>query len=260
MFRKKKRTYLIVPIFILVFALVKFMLGRNNNVQQLYSTLGETYYFFKAPVTDFMNNFRLNESVTEENRNLKKEIKMYQLIIQDYEKLELENKNLKKLISIKSPKDYKKIVSYIIAKSPDIWHKQVIVNVGTEDGVKIKDPAISEWGLVGKVINVSKNTATIELITDSLSWVSCLNTRSGDTGVLSGLNNNEGELKYLLEKVDFKKSDLLLTSGSGNVYPKGIPVGVVSFSRKSSDSVIPIVQAEFLTDFKKLEKVIVLVK
>lgn len=199
-------------------------------------------------------------SLQKENLELKTELEQNQLLLQSYEELFQENKRLRKLLDIPSYPNYKKKVASVTGKSPDIWHKEITINIGKKDGVGKDYSVISFWGLLGRVKSVTNYSSVVQLIIDNSNWVSCLNNRSRHIGLLQAENSKLGHLSYLINKSDFRQNDLIVTSGLGGIYPKGIPVGIVSRVKKKSGDSIPEIDIEYLSDFDDIEDVIVLIK
>jgi rod shape-determining protein MreC len=115
----------------------------------------------------------------------------------------------------------------------DTTERLLTVNRGRRDGVKIGMPVIDESGLVGRVCEVSASTAKVATLLDELLSVGVRNVRSGVSGVLCGAVG-DGEvctLKYLDANInyalDLQVGDMIVTSGSSDLYPEGLLVGSI---------------------------------
>jgi len=224
------------------------------------SPIQNYFHSISVKFEGFSESFESKKSLLKENEGLVKSINTYNLLFHDYEELREENIRLKKLLNVKSVKPLKQKIVSVIGRSPDFWNKKIDINLGKNDKIAINTPVISEYGLVGKVISVYDSSSTVLLITDTSSWVSCINNRSRSVGILKPLDDKKGELKYIIASSDFKKGDLIVTSGLGGIFPKGIPIGLVNGITKGADKEISSVEIIFLTDFDKLEELIALVK
>lgn len=250
---------LIVAI-ILVYVGLRFFWGDLSIFHSIYTPFGETFNYAQDQINKPMEYAKTVVDLSDENEELKKRLKEYDLLVQNYEEVIEENKRLKKLLGTKNTENYKKKLGVVIGNSPDIWHQEIIIDIGIKDGVKNNDAVVSSWGLVGKVKSVNENNAVVQLVIDSSNWVSCRNNRSRDIGMLKVEDNKTGKLSYLVNKSDFKQNDLIVTSGLGGIYPKDIPVGIITKITKKSGDDIPEIDVSLLTDFTDLEEVIVLVK
>jgi len=253
-------TFITISILIIVIKLFFTDVPTVVFLHNVISPLENYFHGVSLQLEGFTEGIESKKSLLEENEKLRKSINTYNLLLHDYEELQEENKRLKRLLNVKSVKPLKQKIVSVIGRSPDFWNKKIDINLGKKDKIAINTPIISEYGLVGRVLSVYDNSASVLLITDNSSWVSCINNRSRSIGILKPLDNKKGELKYIVANSDFKPNDIIVTSGLGGIYPKGIPVGLVSKAQKGADKEVSYVEVIFLTDFDKFEELIALTK
>jgi rod shape-determining protein MreC len=251
--------FIIICIFLL-YAGMRFFVGDFSFLQYIYAPFGNSFLYVQKQLNQPFLYLTSADELIKENKQLKDRLEQYQLLLQNYEELDQENKRLKVLLNTPDQKPFIKKIATVIGKSPDVWHKEILINLGKNQGIKVDTVIISSWGLVGKVKSVSASSAVVQLIIDSSSWVSSEDNRSRAVGMLKVEDNNRGKLSYLMNKSDFKADDLIVTSGLGGVYPKGIPIGIVTRVSKKSGDDIPDIDISLLADFDKIEEVIALVK
>ena len=237
----------------------RFFFSNLPFLHDVYTPVGVTINFIQTQISKSLDYVTTLGKVVKENEELKNELKQNQVLLQNYEELTAENIRLKRFLKVKDIKPFTRKIGTIIGTSPDIWHKEVLINLGKKDNLEVDNSVISSWGLIGRVKTVSEISSTIQLITDNSNWVSCQNNRSRAIGLLKSENNKQGKLYFLVNKSDFRQNDLVVTSGLGGIYPKGIPVGMVSKVIKKSGDDIPEIEIDYLSDFDDLEEVIVLV-
>jgi rod shape-determining protein MreC len=104
---------------------------------------------------------------------------------------------------------------------------QVILNKGTKDGVYAGQPVLDAMGVMGQIIQVGPITSRAILINDPHSGVSVQNSRNGMRAIAMG-DSDRMRLMYVPKTADIKVGDVFLTSGLGDHYPEGYPVGKVS--------------------------------
>ncbi len=160
---------------------------------------------------------------------------------------------------------YKKVGASIINRNASAWYQTLTLNRGSNDGIKVDDPVISNMAVVGKVIKVTPSTSEVLLILDGEGQVSALvRGSSGEAtfGIVEGTYKHgsrlsaDGELEMLLKRDDnVNVGDLVLTSGLGGVYPKDIPIGTVKAIRLDSSGLLKTVTIEPLVNFDILEEV-----
>jgi rod shape-determining protein MreC len=109
-----------------------------------------------------------------------------------------------------------------------------ILDVGSEAGVQIGDPAISEHGVVGRISGVTKGASRLLLLTDVESRTPVLVDRTNARAILTGDGGAYPRLEYVRGRDPLKVGDMILTSGDGGVFPRGLPVGVAAKDLKGA--------------------------
>ncbi|RNC29945.1 MAG: Cell shape-determining protein MreC [Candidatus Dichloromethanomonas elyunquensis] len=163
---------------------------------------------------------------------------------------------------------YEKIGATIVNRNPTAWYQTITVNKGSKDGVKADDPVIANLGLVGKVVAASSATSDILLILDGEGQVGALvrdNLGNAVFGILKGTYkkgsrlNATGSLEMEFKQEDEVNSgDLVFTSGFGGVFPKDIPIGVVTGVRVDPTGLLKTANIEPIVNFDSLEEVYIL--
>jgi rod shape-determining protein MreC len=205
-----------------------------------------------------------------ENKKLKGEIEeLRQEIILTQSALR-ENAQLKKLLAYLQgptfPKDYRPVAARVIARAPSQFEQQIVVSAGKTDGISKHDAVVTADGLVGEVTKVASNVAQVTLLTDATSGVSALDIHSNAAGIFQvGESGRSLALDRVTKDQVVNKGDVIVTSGfrSGDLsslYPRGLPLGVVTSVSQSDTDVYKDVQVDPFVDFSDLEAVIVLVK
>ena len=121
-------------------------------------------------------------------------------------------------------------LSRVIIEEPSNWWRSVTLNVGSDVGVRVNDPVVTEKGLVGKVVNVTGSRAQVALLGDSNCRVAAVLGSSGHAGIVTpspegAASRRIVELKHLPSDADLEPGVEVVTSGSGGVFPEGIPIG-----------------------------------
>jgi rod shape-determining protein MreC len=205
-----------------------------------------------------------------ENKKLKKQVddlRQREILTQSALR---ENQQLKRLLSYLEgptfPKDYRPVAARVIARAPSQFTQQIVVSAGKNDGIVKHDAVVTADGLVGEVTKVANHVAQVTLLTDPTSAVSAIDIRSNADGILQ-LDQSGSTL--ILDRVTkdqvVDRGDVIVTSGfrSGDLaslYPRGLPLGVVSSVSQTDTDVYKKIQIDEFVDFANLEAVIVLVK
>jgi len=142
-------------------------------------------------------------------------------------RLESENEELRNLVKFAPQGAETSIAAQVIADSGGAFLRNVLVNVGRDEGVTRGQPALTGDGLVGRVIELGDRTARILLLTDINSHIPVVVEGTHERAMLNGDNSDQPQLVYFQPKTPVKPGDRIVTSGSGGVFPPDLPVGVV---------------------------------
>lgn len=143
-------------------------------------------------------------------------------------RLEAENSQLRGLLNFTPPDLHGYITSRVIGNSGGAFLRNVMVDTGSRDGVERGQAAITGTGIVGRVIEVGDRASRVLLLTDLNSRIPVVLDGSRERAVLAGDNSNQPHLLYLPAKSAVKIGDRIVTSGSGGIFPPGLPVGTVA--------------------------------
>jgi rod shape-determining protein MreC len=205
-----------------------------------------------------------------ENKKLKAEVEeLRQQVILTQSALR-ENRLLRSLIAYRDgprfPADYRGVAARVISRAPTQFEQQIVVSAGRNAGIRRDDAVVTADGLVGRVTKVGSNVAQITLLTDETSAVSAVDIHSNAAGILRhGRADGALVLDRVTKDLVVNSDDVVVTSGwrSGelsSLYPKGIPIGVVSSVGQTDTDLYKQIQVDPFVDFSSLEAVLVLVK
>jgi rod shape-determining protein MreC len=147
---------------------------------------------------------------------------------------EATNRRLKELLELRSRLPAAGTTASVIARSASPWFRSFLLDKGSADGVRKGMAVLTPLGVLGRVIELTSQTAKVLLITDPNSGVDVVVQRTRGRGIVSGSLDNGPILKYVKHGEDVQVGDRLITSGLDGVFPKGILVGWVTSVRKQS--------------------------
>ncbi len=198
--------------------------------------------------------------VREENRKLRRALDALTLENNRYRELLTTHQRLQELLRFKQSHATAAVAAQVIGVDPSGWFKSVIIDKGTRDGLRVDMPVVSSAGVVGKTVTVSPDYAKVLLIIDQNSAVDALVQRSRDRGMVKGLAREFCRLDYVLKSTDVKTGDLVITSGLGGVFPKGLALGRILTIRDAPGELFREIVLETAVDFSKLEEVLVVLE
>lgn len=130
--------------------------------------------------------------------------------------------------------EYDPVNATVLSRNKSYWFNTITIDKGSNDKIKTDMAVVTKDGLVGKITKVSHNSSEVKLITtDDINYkVSVsISAGSGDTyAILNGYDKKKGTIKVtgVSKDSDVKKDDVVLTSGLGGLFPRGIYIGTVS--------------------------------
>lgn len=151
------------------------------------------------------------------------------------------------------------VAAAVIGRDTSPFVKYVIINRGSDDGLRRGMPVVTQQGLVGRVAAVTAGAARVQLITDPASSVNVRIEGSGAPAVLNGSVTGELLLEMVPQSAGVQPGDLVLTSGLGGNYPSNILIGQVINVRKRETDLFQSGAVQPVVDFNRLEIVLVIV-
>jgi rod shape-determining protein MreC len=170
------------------------------------------------------------------------------------------HERLRELLQFKNTMNWPAVAAQVIGRDPTGWFESVIIDKGRNSGLKINMPVVNAAGVVGHLVSVSPSYSKVLLIVDQNSAVDCLVQRSREKGIVKGLSPRDCKMDYVLKTGDVTPGDLVVTSGLGGVYPKGLPVGEVLDVKDNPWEFFKDIKVKPSVDFAKLEELLVLLR
>lgn len=181
--------------------------------------------------------FTSHNRLLVENQQLKQQAVEHKVMLQRLSTIELENAHLKTLLKGNAPLTPKAILGEILHMGRDPFSNVIVVNRGSQHGVKAGQAVVDAEGVVGQVTRAFPFSAEVTLITDDNLSIPIQVERNQLRAIAFGEGkSNTIDLPFLPTSVDIKVGDKLVTSGIDGVYPAGLAVAKVTQVRQSPDS------------------------
>lgn len=184
-----------------------------------------------------------NQDLIEKNTNLRAKNILLEAKLQKFIDLEKENKELRALLGSNPQPNERILVAQVLLVQAEPYLSQIVIDKGSKDGVYLNQPVIDAKGIVGQVIETDAYTSRVMLVTDSRNAVPVRVVRTGMHAIALG-NGALGTLSltHIPITADIKEGDQLISSGLGQRYPNGYPVGIVKrVSRETANDFAAIV-------------------
>ena len=169
-----------------------------------------------------------HDDLIKENLRLKTDQLLLRSQLQRLLAIESENNYLKSLLQSSQQVKSKTLIAELLSVASEPFVHQVILNKGSRDGVYNGQPVLDASGVMGQVIQAGPITSRVLLINDPRSGIAVQSARNGVRAIAVG-DSYSGKMKlmYVPKTADIKTNDIFITSGLGDHYPEGYPVGKV---------------------------------
>jgi len=258
--------FITVSIVFVSYRFPNLILPVRNGIEAFVIPMQKGINVVGHSISDKLEVFSNLKNLQQENEELKARVEALtsqnQLIIQ--EKYEL-NK-LQELYELdKKYPDYEKVAARIIARESNGWYNVFTIDKGEKDGIKVNMNVMAGNGLVGIVISVRNNSATVRSIIDDSSKVSGMFLKSNDTCIVSGDLNSmttDGRIKVSMIPInaEINESDEVVTSHISDKFQQGILIGYINDIQIDSSNMTKTAYLTPVVDFEHLDEVLIITK
>ncbi|MFD0962329.1 rod shape-determining protein MreC [Paenibacillus chungangensis] len=277
---RNKRLFMLMIGMILTIAIIGFSLSDRKELSWpekfLKDTFGYVQQWFYKPagsIAGFFEDIRDLREVYEENERLRNAVAAYSRDKVAYNFIKLENERLLEQLEFtkqqKQMYNYNYLIAQVVSISNDANNRSMNINLGSKHGVKPNMAVTTVDGLIGLVSSVSPFTSTITPITElnessptanGNSIAATIEGRENDSfGILSYYDKEKKRLVMTrIEETDkMEVGDKVITSGLGNVYPRGMVVGTVETKQVGDMGLTYTATVKLAADFDHLYEVFV---
>jgi len=178
--------------------------------------------------------------------------------VAELEEARLENERLRALVELPLAKELESIGAHVIGRPTNSWEGVITIDRGSSDGIRAGMPVVGPQGLLGQTVAVSPGSSRVRLITDQRSGVAALVQRTRAEGVVRGSIDGDMTMDFVSVEKNVKKGDVVITSGIGGVYPKGLTIGEVLDVQRESNALYQEISVKPAGSLAGLEEVLVL--
>lgn len=206
-----------------------------------------------------LSDFRNLQERTAELENINRSLLAENLRLQEIER---ENQRLRELLSFSETRPGielrgGQIIARVIGRDSNNFLNFIMVDLGSTHGIEVGMPVMNNEGLVGRVSEVTGSSSKVLLITDPLSAVNAILQSSRLTGVVNGVVGGDPVMGFIPQGTLVGVGEVVLSSGLGGNFPKGIPIGQVVNVRQRDFEVFQEAVVRPIVDFGRLEFVLI---
>ncbi|MGL4361986.1 MAG: rod shape-determining protein MreC [Cellulosilyticaceae bacterium] len=267
--QRVKRKIMICAIGGIIVLSVALFLGIKYDIT-IISSIAETItvpfkkviYVVNKKITNFTDYFQSMEELINENEILRQDNDrlIYQNTILDQYKGE--NDQLKNLLEMEQRyREYPSTGANIIGKDSGNWYKVFNIDKGRQKNIRENDVILADGGLVGHVFEEELFSSQVITIIDDRSSVGAEVARTGDNGILKGdVELSAAGICRMELSIDSEivKGDQIITSYLSDIYPPGIPIGIVEEVTSGKNGLTQYAYVKPYVDFKHLQNVLIL--
>ncbi|CNI82666.1 MULTISPECIES: rod shape-determining protein MreC [Yersinia] len=238
-------------------------LGTFVKIRTYMDTAVSPFYFLANGPRKVLDNvsetLATHQQLELENRALRQELLLKNTDLQLLGQFKQENNRLRELLGSPLRQDEQKMVTQVMSSGTDPYSDQVVIDKGSNNGVYEGQPVISDRGVVGQVVAVSKLTSRVLLICDTSHALPIQVLRNDIRVIAAGSGcTDDLLLEHLPSNTDIRVGDVLVTSGLGGRFPEGYPVAVVSSVKVDNQRAYTVIQARPTADLQRLRYLLLL--
>ena len=243
---------LLICIFLSIFLIFS---NENEKIQSIRIYTADKFSFLYEPFNWIDNQSFLAKRIEVlASENLKLNLKN-QILSSN----ELENERLREFLNFKAKIDYAFIGSDVISKGTSSNLNTFLINQGFNNGVKKNDPVLSSRGVIGKIIAVSEDYSSVQLVSDGRFRLSVKIMPSESEGIMRWRNNQICEIFEVKKTAKIDIGDVVLTSDLSIYFPPNLPVGEVVSIHDKSDSFNKTIRLRLYADLSTINQLFIIV-
>ncbi len=262
---RRKNKIILGILIVLCIILASFNLKYQNIlpigksiILEVVSPLQEAVTFLINPFIKSIKTINKLSNILEENRILTE--KTNTLLKENIylKELERENRELRELLGSSYYEQFEIKLAKVIGKAKTGWKHSFFIDKGTNHNIKINMSVISQSGLIGRVITTSRNFSEVKLITDPNSSIAAMVQDSRKTGIIQGIGTNTLKFDLVPKEAEVDIGDIIITSGLGGIFPKGIQIGRVSDIKNLDYELYKTIKILPACNFDNIEEVLII--
>ena len=273
--RKEKKTgkkfIALIVVFISVFCCVFFAArgefspkASSGVAMMIMAPFQRAFSWAGSQLAFIKNSVRELSQLHEQNKLLRQEVELLRAQNLTASEYASENQRLRNLLGYKQAAvQFDLVAASVIGRESSSWSSVIVINRGTLDGVANNMAVVTEMGLVGHVMEAGVNSSKVQLLIDPRSSVGTLIQRpeSRVAGIVEGDIKNPScpRMVNIPKDSDVQVEDMVVTSGFGGVYPKGLVVGKIIEMHNEEGGLLKYGVINTSVDFQKLEDVAIIV-
>ncbi|MBN2384112.1 rod shape-determining protein MreC [bacterium] len=258
------------PIFIFLFfmvlslCLLTFQLRvLDNAILMLFTPIQKVLISVFDDLKDVLQRGSMLLYIRDEYERITKENIALKTKINELTEAQKQVVRLEEILNLQQNLPYQTIAAKVIGKSPITPQGTLIIDKGSNHGIRKYQGVINSAGVVGRIIETLNYSAKVQVITDQNCSIAALDQKSRDNGLVRGYSYINPLLKmdFVYQRAQIATGDLIITSGLDQVFPKGLLIGTVkNIDIEKGDLFYKTIEIEPAVDLSRIEEVLVVVQ
>ena len=209
--------------------------GGVNHVKEIRINLTdavlpitETIFHPIKSISNFVDDFKNLNQAREVVKVLETQVRELQEELIVTQGLMIQNRRLREQTNFVAFPDTKIITGRVVTHSGGPFLKSMLINIGEDNGARLGQAVVSEYGLVGVIVEVASRFARVLQITDINSQIPVVTENTRDPAIIKGDNSRFLKLKFIPNDSLLAVGDRIVTSGHGGLLPPDIPIGHIA--------------------------------
>lgn len=199
-------------------------------------------------------------NVHQENLRLREEIRELNARVMTQNEALQANQRLTHLLSMKESIKAPTLAASVVGEDASSWFRTMVIDQGSSSGVREGMAVVAADGVVGQIVKVAPSTSRVLLLTDHASGIAATIQRSRARGVVKGKEEGLCSLEFTTREEDVKVGDMVVTSGIGGLFLKGLPIGEVTMVKRGEYGIFQTISIRPSVNIAHLEEVLVVLR
>lgn len=178
--------------------------------------------------------------------------------VAELEEARLENERLRDLVKLTQAGDLEVVGAHVIGRPTNSWEGVITIDRGTRDGIEAGMPVMAAQGLLGQTVDVGPVSSKVRLISDQRSGVAAFVQRNRAQGIVRGSIEGNVTLDFVSAETTIRAGDVVITSGMGGVFPKGLIIGEVTSVDRQRNRLYQDIDVRPAASLAGIEEVVIL--
>ncbi len=214
---------------------------------------------FEAART-FWQNYISLIGVAAENQELRRRIAALEEERLQYQEALVASGHLAQIAALRDTFTMPMLPAEVVGQDASTWLRAILIDRGRHHGVYSGMPVVTEQGLAGLVTATSERAAKVMLLTDRQLAADGIVQRTRTRGIVRGVGNDQLEFEFVPGESSLQAGDVVMTSGLGGVYPKGLRIGeVMNVDEAPANRFLQRVRVRPSVEFNRMEQIFVLI-